>query len=294
MQWQELCGSWVLIPPYPVGVIHFLGGAFVATAPQITYRWLLEKLASDGFIIVATPFLNTLNHKAIALSVQNRFEHVLFRLEYQERIDLTGLPIYGIGHSMGCKLHLLIGSLLEVERAGNILISFNNFPFKKAIPFAENIIDNLQDNIKQLSPLIYSLQNLRNPLPIPDFLPLPSFPQEPDLEFIPSPTQTQEIIKNNYKVRRNLLIKFKNDTIDQTEDLQKILEQKHPEMISTLKLPGNHLTPLGPDLNKGVTDEFLNQVGVVGQWVKENVARDFDTLYREINRWLNPCVSYSP
>ncbi len=292
MQWQELAGSWVLIPPYPVGIVHFLGGAFVATAPQITYRWLLEKLAADGFLIVATPFFNTLNHKAIAVSVQNRFEHVLFRLEYQERIDLTALPIYGIGHSMGCKLHLLIGSLLEVERAGNILISFNNFPFKKAIPFAENIIDNIQGNIKQLSSLLSSFQNIKNSLPLSDFFSFLPPPQQPDLEFNPSPTQTQEIIKNHYKIRRNLLIKFDNDTIDQTEDLQEILKGKYPEMISTLLLPGNHLTPLGPDLNKGIAEDFLNQVGMVGQWVKENVAKDFETLYREIYRWLNPCISY--
>src|SRR3712207_8300559 len=36
--------SWVLIPPRPKGIVHFLGGAFVATAPHVTYRWLLEQL----------------------------------------------------------------------------------------------------------------------------------------------------------------------------------------------------------------------------------------------------------
>jgi hypothetical protein len=42
--------------------------------------------------------------------------------------DYGNLPIYGLGHSMGCKVHLLINSLWQVERAGNIYMSFNNYP----------------------------------------------------------------------------------------------------------------------------------------------------------------------
>jgi len=86
MEWQEFSGNWVLIPRNPHGIIHFLGGAFVATAPHITYGWLLENLAKQGYIIIATSFLNTLDHKAIAVNVQNRLENILYRLEYKERI----------------------------------------------------------------------------------------------------------------------------------------------------------------------------------------------------------------
>ncbi|MCZ8057546.1 MAG: DUF1350 family protein, partial [Microcystis sp. LE19-12.2C] len=42
MNWQEIAGNWVFLPRRPRGIIHFLGGAFVAAAPNITYRWLLE------------------------------------------------------------------------------------------------------------------------------------------------------------------------------------------------------------------------------------------------------------
>jgi dipeptidyl aminopeptidase/acylaminoacyl peptidase len=59
--WQEVSGNWVLIPPKPTAIVHFLGGAFVAAAPQLTYRWLLEALASQGYAVVATPFVNTLD-----------------------------------------------------------------------------------------------------------------------------------------------------------------------------------------------------------------------------------------
>ena len=45
MDWLSISGNWVLIPPRPQAILHFLGGAFVATLPHLTYRCLLEELA---------------------------------------------------------------------------------------------------------------------------------------------------------------------------------------------------------------------------------------------------------
>ena len=123
MNWQEIRGNWVIIPRHPVGIIHFLGGAFVATLPHLTYRWLLEHLAAKGYVVIATPFVNTLDHIAIAKNVLINFERTLERLQESGEIRKIYLPTYGIVHSMCCKLHLLIGSLFSVQRAGNILIS---------------------------------------------------------------------------------------------------------------------------------------------------------------------------
>jgi len=39
---------------------------------QLTYRWLLEQLAAQGYAVVATPFVNTLEHAVIAQSVLQR------------------------------------------------------------------------------------------------------------------------------------------------------------------------------------------------------------------------------
>ncbi|MGH2414758.1 MAG: DUF1350 family protein, partial [Microcystaceae cyanobacterium] len=105
MDWQDFSGSWVLIPQQPIGIVHFLGGAFVATAPNLTYRWLLEQLGREGYAIIATSFVNTLDHVAIARSVLNRFENILERLQTTNELTSRSLPIYGIGHSLGCKLH---------------------------------------------------------------------------------------------------------------------------------------------------------------------------------------------
>lgn len=154
---------------------------------------------------------------------------------------------------MGCKIHLLIGSLFNVQRAGNVLMSYNNFPVKKSIPFFE-----------QFDP-----DNTIN------------------FEFTPSPLETNEIIQTSYQIRRNLLIQFNNDTIDQTPDLTPILIERFPNMVATLNLTGNHLTPLGQDLDWQFTEGF-SPLDTFGQWLKQGLSKDLKGLKTEICRWLNP------
>lgn len=250
MDWQEISGNWVLVPRNPVGVIHFLGGAFVATAPHLTYRWLLEQLADKGYVVIATPFVNTLDHSAIAKSVLLNFERALERLQDNSAIRKRYLPIYGIGHSMGCKLHLLIGSLFSVERAGNILISFNNYAARDAIPLIE------QFNLAAV-------------------------------EFTPSPLETNKLVQDRYNVRRNLLIKFTNDTLDQSTALTELLKQRFPEMVIAQMLNGTHTTPLGQDI-KWQTGESFTPFDAFGQWFKQQAYRDLNQLKSIILFWLNP------
>ncbi|MDJ0636975.1 MAG: DUF1350 family protein [Xenococcaceae cyanobacterium MO_188.B29] len=260
MDWQEISGGWVYLPNREIiGIVHFLGGAFVATAPQVTYRSLLEQIGQEGYAIVATPFLNTLDHGAIAREVLNRFETILDRLHKTKALGKRYLPIYGIGHSLGCKIHLLIGSLFEVERAGNVLISYNNYPARRAIP----LLEQLQLNAT------------------------PAF----DVEFTPSPGETNKLIISSYEVRRNLLIKFNDDNIDQTISLNPVLEQRFPQMIALLALPGNHLTPLSQDL-QWQTGDIFTPFDAIGQWVKQGFSRNLSQLNREIIRWLNPLSNY--
>lgn len=250
--WEEIAGNSVLLPSQPKGVIHFLGGAFVATAPQVTYSWLLESLAEEGYAIIATPFLNDLNHSAIAQRALNRFETTYQRLGLFRRY----LPIYGLGHSMGCKLHLLINSLYEVQRSGNLLISYNNYPARKSVPLVE-----------QLNNLV-----------------------EFDLEFTPSPERTYEILKSDYNPARTLLVRFQNDTIDQTEQLKPILEKHSPSLVSYLQLSGNHLTPVNPKEWNWNPGSNFSPLDALGQWVKQQFYRDIEQLKKEVLRWLDPIV----
>ncbi|MEB3341584.1 DUF1350 family protein [Okeania sp.] len=251
MEWQENSGNWVLIPPRPQAIIHFLGGAFVATAPHVTYRSLLEVLANQGYAVITTPFINTLDHLEIAQNILRDFDSCLDRLYISGILKKKSLPIYGIGHSMGCKLHLLIGSSFSIERAGNILISFNNSTVRDAIPLAE-----------QISSVV-------------------------NVEFTPSPKETNSLIQKYYKIRRNLLIKFNNDDQDQTLRLNDLLRLRFPNMVTVKKLKGNHLTPLGQDLSWSV-GKVYTPIDAIGQWFKQEIYRDLNQLKREILLWLNP------
>lgn len=254
MDWKEIRGNWVIIPRHPIGIIHFLGGAFVATAPHLTYRWLLEQLAAKGYVVIATPFVNTLDHQAIAESVLLNFERTLERLHYSGELRKLYLPIYGIGHSMGCKLHLLIGSVFPVERAGNILISFNNYTAKDAIPLVEQLNSTLA------------------------------------IEFTPTPLETNQLVEESYHIRRNFLIKFSNDNLDQSAILTKILQKRFPEMVTVQTLPGNHTTPLGQDINWQAGNSFT-PLDALGQWFKQEVYRDLHQLKKVMLLWLNPLAS---
>ncbi|UBF29674.1 DUF1350 family protein [Kovacikia minuta CCNUW1] len=257
MDWQEVSGSWVLVPSRPVAIVHFLGGAFVATAPQVTYRRLLERLALQGYAIIATPFVNTFDHTAIAQAVLRNFDRTLEKL-YDTSLRKRYLPIYGIGHSMGCKLHLLIGSLFQVERAGNILISFNNFSARDAVP----LVEQFSSAFSQLSPTF-------------------------SVEFTPSPMETNHLVAQKYQIRRNLLVKFSNDTIDQTTALTDLLQTRFPGMVVAQTLTGNHLTPLGPDA-KLQAGEIFTPFDAISQWIRQEVYRELHHLEETLLRWLNP------
>ncbi len=256
MNWREISGNWVYIPRQPRAIVHFLGGAFVAAAPHITYRLLLEDLAKQGYVIIATPFINTFDHRSIASEVYNRFEDTLELLQARGYLPDRYLPIYGIGHSMGCKLHLAIGSMYDVKRDGNILISFNNFSARDAVPF------------------------------------MGQMPPDLNMEFTPNPQETLDLIADYYDVPRNLIIKFNNDTLDQSYTLGQTLTKIFPGMVSTQMLDGNHLTPLGQDLQWQLTPQLFTPFDAIGQWLKQEIHRDLHQLKREILNWLEPALDY--
>jgi len=137
-KWEEVEGNFVLRPSIedgpPRALVHFLGGAFVGAAPHVTYRYMLEKLAERGYLIVATPHDLSFDHLQTCDLIISRFERIAPTLAR----TYGALPVVGIGHSLGALLHLLITSLFpDTPRAANALLSFNNKPVGEAVPFFE-------------------------------------------------------------------------------------------------------------------------------------------------------------
>ncbi|CAK9162715.1 unnamed protein product [Ilex paraguariensis] len=81
-----------------------------------------QTAAKQGILVIATPYASGFDHFFIADEVQFKFDRCLRVL--QETVQ--DLPTFGIGHSLGSVIHLLIGSRYAVQRNGNILMAFNN------------------------------------------------------------------------------------------------------------------------------------------------------------------------
>ena len=71
-----------------------------------------------------------------------------------------------------------------------------------------------------------------------------------ETEFSPSPRETINLIKRNYLQADNLLIKFKNDNLDQNDFLLKSLKERSADKSKIMNLDGNHLTPVSVGLRE--------------------------------------------
>jgi acetyl esterase/lipase len=78
-KWEYINGNYILRPPndteqQPRALLHFLGGALLGAAPQLTYRYLLERLARRGYLIVATPYQLSFDHLKTCDEIIDKFE----------------------------------------------------------------------------------------------------------------------------------------------------------------------------------------------------------------------------
>eukprot|EP00746_Dinoflagellata_sp_MGD_P006251 gnl/MRDRNA2_/MRDRNA2_112168_c0_seq1.p1 gnl/MRDRNA2_/MRDRNA2_112168_c0~~gnl/MRDRNA2_/MRDRNA2_112168_c0_seq1.p1 ORF type:complete len:543 (+),score=91.37 gnl/MRDRNA2_/MRDRNA2_112168_c0_seq1:84-1712(+) len=284
-RWKEVAGNFVSYPPDiesnpPRGIIHFLGGAFVGAAPHFTYRYLLDALSENGYIVVTTPYRLAFEYIPICKGVLSKFDIVAAELSAK----FGPLPVIGMGHSCGALLQTLMASELNVTRAANVLISFNNKPVTEAIPgfddfvapissqvmstsnpnaagardaiaAARNIFDGLLESVgtSEAAPQVVKnelVPAVKQGLEVAD--------QIPDLfasiaagtsEFTPTPKETREWARNQYRVNRTFILQFENDAIDESPEIAGILRQASMESSNEMEVElkvigGTHVTPL--------------------------------------------------
>jgi hypothetical protein len=225
----------------PTCVCHFIGGAFVGASPQLTYRVFLEKLAArSSCVVVATPYELSFDHLRVVDDCQFKFDRAFAKLD----ADLQTLPVVSIGHSMGAHVHALINSRYELNREALVLISYNNKPATDAVPlFAEVFVPGLSAISPVLQPLAASPlreslrdvdRNVRSFAPeavkelltvVDQLEPLLLDVSNGRKEFQPTPEEAKELIKKYYSGPNTLLIKFRDDTIDETAVLAAVLTE---------------------------------------------------------------------
>nr|CAB3457141.1 unnamed protein product [Digitaria exilis] len=277
--------SCLIFPPprgrRPLAVVKFLGGAFIGAVPEVTYGYLLELLAREGFLVVCVPYNVTFDHEAAARQVFDRFHACYDALLASglpeaglSALDIAELPLYSVGHSNGALLQLLVGSYFS-ERLpkANAIVSFNNRPASEAVPYFEQIgpLFSQVMPMMEASPVYSVARNASGDawkalfdlaggiireydqeavVSLSKFVDqLPSVMNqvtEGVSEFKPTPPENREFCKNSYSVPNTLLVKFNVDAIDDTDIVEDVLRPRIDSIGGQIKkviLSGTHLTP---------------------------------------------------
>jgi hypothetical protein len=254
--------------------------------------------------------------------------------------------VIGLGHSCGALLQTLITCLFpEAPRAINILISFNNKPVASAIPAFEELVVPLSEQImgdsessvslreavssartaidlaidmfanSQLAPAFVGkeiIPLLREVIEIGDQVPpLLKIIAQGQREFEPTPADTKECCRRMYRARRTLLIKFENDGLDESEEIEKVLREANTIMrmkrpmvdmeVDLRVMSGSHITPLTQniildspknappfiqplvDINDAVTNPIKEQL-------RENFLQTVNEVKNEILTFLETSI----
>ena len=202
----------------PAGVLEFIGGSYLATTPQISYRRLLEALSARGWLLRAWSYVPGFDHQSQANEAWRAF-----RLAREESPSLEGTPVVRLGHSLGCKLHLLAPDNGRAS-TGLVALSFNNFSAERSVP----LLGELGQQFGFRS------------------------------EFSPSPTETLRLVGRSYRQPRNLLVRFRGDGLDQSRRLHAVLQERSDDATTLLDLPGDHLTPASAGLRKQLLGDWAD------------------------------------
>ena len=207
-------------PSNPKGIIEFIGGSYLATKPNLTYKRFIEYLLRKNYAVHAYQYLPQFDHQELSFKAWKDLKKCKKLLS--QRLN-KNILVLRVGHSLGCKLHLI-----SPDGGRNcekfISISFNNFGANKSIPFLKKISHKL------------------------DF----------KSEFSPSPERTLTIIKNTYIQNKNLLIKFDSDKLDQTESLLSSLRIRKNDNSQGIILKGNHTLIASAGLREDLLGEWAD------------------------------------
>lgn len=219
--WRQSGTIWQLEPAgRRRGRIEFIGGSYLAATPQLSYRRLLEALASQGWQVSAWSYVPGFDHQSQANEAWRQFRAGRSR---EANGEGSGEPTLRLGHSLGCKLHLLAP---DGGRSCNglVALSFNNFSAERSIPL-------LADMGQQLG--------FRS-------------------EFSPSPEQTLEQVARSYGQPQNLLVRFRRDGLDQSQRLLGVLQGRRGDHSTLLEQAGDHLTPASAGLRQNLLGSWAD------------------------------------
>lgn len=219
-RWRRSGECWCLWPAQPRALIDFIGGSYLAATPQISYRRLLEGLAQQGWAIHAWSYVPAFDHQLQARQAWDAFRSC--RSALIQRVGELP-PSIRLGHSLGCKLHLLAPDGGR-NSSGLAALSFNNFAADRSIPLLGTLAPSLGVST----------------------------------EFSPSPEETLRLIARHYLPARNLVVRFGTDSLDQSAALLTCLQSRPGDQSTWLPMEGDHLTPASAGLRQGLLGDWAD------------------------------------
>ena len=240
--WRQRGALWCLSPRSGSlrGLIEFIGGSYLAATPQVSYRRLLEALSALGWRIHAWSYVPGFDHQLQANEAWRLFRQERQRWLESPSMDLphqgrataglvggasrgAGPAVLRLGHSLGCKLHLLAP---DAGRGceGLAALAFNNFSAERSVPLLAEVGQQF---------------GFRS-------------------EFSPSPAETLRLVSGQYHQPRNLVVRFDRDGLDQSGRLLAALRQRSEDASQLLELPGDHLTPASAGLRRRLLGEWAD------------------------------------
>ena len=129
--WRKIDQPWCNWPSKPKAIIEMIGGSYLATTPNISYRLFFDLLIKRNVAIHAWSYVPSFDHQKQANEAWKGFRECKSKLE--SRIGMEVSNSIRIGHSLGSKLHLISP---DGGRKSNLFvgISFNNYKVDSSIP----------------------------------------------------------------------------------------------------------------------------------------------------------------
>jgi len=264
--WRQRGSLWILDAERggTRGLIEFIGGSYLAATPQVSYHRLLEALAARGWQIHAWSYVPGFDHQLQANEAWRLFRQERQRWLESHAADLSrqgrlmagpeaatprgagdGPAVLRLGHSLGCKLHLLAP---DAGRGcdGLAALAFNNFSAERSVPLLAEVGQQF---------------GFRS-------------------EFSPSPAETLRLVSSQYRQPRNLLVRFERDGLDQSGRLLAALRQRPGDATTLLQCAGDHLTPASAGLRRRLLGDWADDPARQRQI--DGLARQIEEWWRRI------------
>lgn len=293
-----------LLPPpattTPSLIVLFVGGAGLGQFPHIAYDELLQRLARrTNAAVLAAPYQASLDHFGLAKRTQILLEKALLQCDEDSTwgdssSSSSNIPKYCLSHSLGSKLQLISmaasSSSLPYDARGIGLMAYNNFGVAGSLGMAKTLLGEFQSS--RVADAFGTPPNANNAALDTIFGLAETALNMSGLEFTPSPSQMEELVRRKITADLVRVFRFDDDQLDSAASLRRSCADA-PQSLQVAGLPGSHLTPVflaigldDLDFDESLKDVVATQLSDGLRGASFGSEEDLDGLVDELYNWV--------